>query len=63
MTAGGPLDSTTTIAYLIFKWAFRDTTPRMGQAAALAFILGVMIFAITMLNRRIIEGGGAAAER
>lgn len=63
MTAGGPLDSTTTIAYLIFKWAFRDTTPRMGQAAALAFVLGVMIFVITMLNRRIIEGGGAAAER
>lgn len=63
MTAGGPLDSTTTIAYLIFKWAFRDTTPRMGQASALAFILGLMIFAVTMVNRRLIEGGGAAAER
>jgi multiple sugar transport system permease protein len=63
MTAGGPLDSTTTAAYLIFKWAFRDTTPRMGQASALAFILGVMIFVVTMLNRRIIEGGGASVER
>lgn len=63
MTAGGPLDSTTTVAYLIFKWAFRDTTPRMGQASAVAFILGAMIFAATMLQRRLIEGGGATVEQ
>ena len=39
MTSGGPLDSTTTITYLIYKWAFRDTTVKMGQASALAIIL------------------------
>ncbi|NUQ86148.1 MAG: sugar ABC transporter permease [Anaerolineales bacterium] len=39
--AGGPLDSTITITYLIYliyKWAFRDTTIQMGQASALAVV-------------------------
>lgn len=59
MTAGGPLDSTTTIAYLIYKWAFQSTTPRMGRASAVAFILALMIVASTFLQRRIIEGSEA----
>ncbi len=60
MTAGGPLDSTTTVAYLIYKWAFRDTTIKMGQASAVAFVLAVIILAVTLLQRRIIEGSGTA---
>ena len=60
MTAGGPLDSTTTVAYLIYKWAFRDTTVKMGQAAALAFILALIIMTVTVLQRRVIEGSGSA---
>lgn len=60
MTAGGPLDSTTTVAYLIYKWAFRDTTVKMGQAASLAFILTLIILAFTLLQRRVIEGSGSA---
>lgn len=63
MTAGGPLDSTTTITYLIYKWAFRDTTIKMGQAAALAVILTLIILGVTILQRRIIEGSGASVER
>jgi multiple sugar transport system permease protein len=59
MTAGGPLNSTTTITYLIYKWAFRDTTIKMGQAAALAIILTLIILAVTLLQRRIIEGSGS----
>ena len=59
MTAGGPLDSTTTITYLIYKWAFRDTTVKMGQASALAIILTLIILAVTFLQRRIIEGSGS----
>ncbi|HDN79160.1 MAG TPA: sugar ABC transporter permease [Chloroflexi bacterium] len=55
MTAGGPLGSTLTIAYLIYKNAFQSTTPRMGYASAMAFVLAVMIFVATMLQRRIIE--------
>ena len=60
MTAGGPLDSTTTITYLIYKWAFRDTTVKMGQAAALAIVLTLIILAVTFLQRRIIEGSGSS---
>ncbi len=63
MTAGGPLDSTTTITYLIYKWAFRDTTIKMGQASALAVILTLIILVITLLQRRLIEGSGSASER
>jgi multiple sugar transport system permease protein len=59
MTAGGPLNSTTTITYLIFKWAFNDTTVKMGQAAALAIILTLIILAVTLLQRRFIEGSSA----
>jgi multiple sugar transport system permease protein len=60
MTGGGPLDSTTTITYLIYKWAFRDTTIKMGQAAALAIILTLIILAVTFLQRRVIEGSGTS---
>jgi multiple sugar transport system permease protein len=63
MTAGGPLDSTTTITYLIYKWAFRDTTIKMGQASALAVVLTLIILAVTVFQRRIIEGSGSTAER
>lgn len=63
MTSGGPLDSTTTITYLIYKWAFRDTTIKMGQASALAVVLTFIILLVTLLQRRIIEGSGSSAER
>ncbi|MCX7609326.1 MAG: sugar ABC transporter permease [Anaerolineales bacterium] len=63
MTAGGPLDSTTTITYLIYKWAFRDTTIKMGQAAALAVILTLIILGVTLIQRRIIEGSGSSVEQ
>ncbi len=60
MTAGGPLDSTTTVAYLIYKWAFRDTTVKMGQASALAFILALIILLVTVIQRKVIEGSGTS---
>lgn len=62
MTNGGPLDSTTTLTYLIYKWAFRDTTVKMGQASALAVILTAIILIVTLLQRRLIEGSGSTAE-
>ncbi len=61
MTAGGPLNSTTTITYLIFKWAFNDTTVKMGQAAALGVILTLIILVVTMVQRRFIEGSETGA--
>jgi multiple sugar transport system permease protein len=62
MTAGGPLDSTVTVSYLIYKWAFKDTTVKMGQASALAFVLAVIILGFTLLQRRIIEGSGSSTQ-
>jgi multiple sugar transport system permease protein len=60
MTEGGPLDSTTTVTYLIYKWAFRDTSVNMGQASAVAFILTLIILVVTFVQRRIIEGSGSS---
>jgi multiple sugar transport system permease protein len=62
MTSGGPLDSTTTITYLIYKWAFRDTTVKMGQASALSVVLALIIIAVTFIQRRVIEGSGSTTE-
>jgi multiple sugar transport system permease protein len=60
MTSGGPLDTTTTVTYLIYKWAFRDTTIKMGQASALAVILTLIILVVTLIQRRVIEGSGSS---
>lgn len=59
MTKGGPADSTTTVAYIIYKWAFGDTNIKMGQAAVAAIVLMVIILVVTLLQRRVIEGGGS----
>jgi multiple sugar transport system permease protein len=49
---GGPDDTTLTIAYLVYSSGFTDT--RMGQAAATAIILFVIIFIFTMIQRRFV---------
>ena len=46
MTAGGPVDSTLFYAYYLFKQAFQFF--RMGYASALAWILFVIVLALTM---------------
>lgn len=48
MTAGGPASKTTTSVYYIFKEAFE--TYEMGYASALAFVLFIMIMALTILQ-------------
>lgn len=48
MTEGGPNYSTTTIVYYLFQNAFRYM--EMGFASAMAWILGFIILAITVLN-------------
>ncbi|MCD6576822.1 MAG: sugar ABC transporter permease, partial [Anaerolineaceae bacterium] len=58
MTAGGPLDTTTTVAYLSYKWAFRDTSIKMGQASVVAVIITLITLVVTLLQRRVIEGSG-----
>lgn len=48
MTEGGPNYSTTTIVYYLFLNAFRYMS--MGYASAMAWLLGIVIMLITVLN-------------
>jgi multiple sugar transport system permease protein len=48
MTSGGPVDSTLFYAYHLFRQAFQYF--RMGYAAALAWVLFVMVLALTILQ-------------
>ncbi|PKO12549.1 MAG: sugar ABC transporter permease [Chloroflexi bacterium HGW-Chloroflexi-10] len=60
MTNGGPLDSTTTVAYMIYKWSFRDTSIKMGLASVASILLTLIILVVTLLQRRLIEGSGTS---
>ncbi len=51
MTQGGPLKATTTVVMLMYEQGFRWW--RMGFAAALAFVLFVIMMAGTMLQMRL----------
>jgi len=50
MTDGGPAGATTTLMYYIYLHAFRWF--KMGRACALAVLLFVVVFGITLLNWR-----------
>ena len=50
MTQGGPAGATTTISYYIFNQAFAFFN--MGYAAAVAWVLFLMVFVVTLLNWR-----------
>lgn len=57
-TSGGPLGTSLTPVFLTFREALGQQGPiHMGYAAALAFILAVIIFCFTYLQRRFIERG------
>ena len=57
-TSGGPLNTSLTPVYLIFREALGVNGPiTMGYASALAFILAVIIFTITFFQRRFLERG------
>ncbi|MBK8023217.1 MAG: sugar ABC transporter permease [Chloroflexi bacterium] len=58
ISAGGPADTTLTIAYLVYRSGFDDS--RMGLAAATAIVLFVIIFIFTLFQRRITGGDKAA---
>lgn len=51
MTLGGPAQSTTTVLYFMFDEGFKWWN--LGQASAVAFILFLMILAVTILQTRI----------
>lgn len=48
MTQGGPLDSTNVLVYAIYKNAFEYF--KIGEASAIAYVLFVIIFGLTMLQ-------------
>ncbi len=51
MTGGGPLDSTLFYAYYLFRQAFQFF--RMGYASALAWLLFVVVLALTLIQLRL----------
>jgi multiple sugar transport system permease protein len=51
MTQGGPLKATTSIVLLMYEEGFRWW--RMGYAAAIAFVLFVIMLLATMLQLRL----------
>jgi multiple sugar transport system permease protein len=58
LTAGGPLDTTLVPVYLIYSEALgTNAPPAMGYAAAMAFLLAIIIFVFTFIQRRFIESG------
>jgi multiple sugar transport system permease protein len=59
LTLGGPAQSTNVTALYLYQMAFQDL--RMGRASALAFILFLIIFVITLVQLRIFRRGGVEA--
>jgi multiple sugar transport system permease protein len=54
MTQGGPLRATTSVVLLMYEEGFRWW--RMGYAAALAFVLSLVILAATLVQFRLQKG-------
>ena len=54
MTSGGPLKATLSVALLIYNNLFKDTGT-VGVACAEAIVLGIIIFALTLISRRVID--------
>jgi multiple sugar transport system permease protein len=58
LTSGGPLGTTQTPVFQVYSQALGTLGPiAMGFGSAMAFILAIIIFAFTFLQRRFIEGG------
>lgn len=54
MTKGGPLDSTTTLVYLVFENAFQRAD-MMGYASAIAFVLFAILIALSILQMKLLS--------
>ena len=58
MTEGGPLQSTTSVLYLMYEEGFKWWN--LGSASAVAFLLFLIMFAVTALMLRVARRGGEA---
>ena len=54
LTGGGPFNGTTTIAYIIYTYAFQDF--RIGYASAVAILLLLVILAVHLIQQHFFEG-------
>ena len=54
MTQGGPLQSTLSVLYLMYEEGFKYWN--LGNASAVAFLLFLLIFAVTLLQTRAVRG-------
>jgi multiple sugar transport system permease protein len=53
MTGGGPLDATLSLVLYLYQQAFQFL--RMGYAAAIGVVLALMIFLVTVIQRKYLE--------
>ena len=58
MTQGGPLQSTVSVLYFMYEEGFKWWN--LGNASAVAFLLFLLIFAVTLLQTRQLRRGGVA---
>jgi len=58
MTQGGPLQSTVSVLYFMYEEGFKWWN--LGTASAVAFMLFLLIFAVTMLQLRQMRRAGIA---
>ena len=54
LTGGGPYNGTTTIAYIIYTYAFQDF--RIGYASAVAILLLIVILVVHLIQQRFFDG-------
>ena len=59
MTEGGPRGATNVTALYMYRTAFEDL--RMGRASAMAFVLFVLVFLVTLVQLRVFRRGGLEA--
>jgi ABC-type sugar transport system permease subunit len=53
LTNGGPDAETVTLTFRLYELAFRTT--RYGDAAALGFLIGALVVAITLTQLRVLR--------
>lgn len=53
MTKGGPLNSTTTLVYEVYRNAF-DRTDAMGYASAIAYVTFILILAVSLIQMKLL---------
>lgn len=59
LTEGGPRGATNVTALYMYQTAFQDL--RMGRASAMAFLLFIVIFIVTLIQLRFFRRGGVEA--